>query len=214
MGEPYSKTSSAAWQSFLLNKRFRNIFFISVIILAAVLFLLTVFLEYAESRKGIIISDPLLPLFTAVDFTWLIFIIIYASLAAALISLLPHPQELLFAIQLYASMVVVRIIAMYLLPLEPPEGIIILKDPFVEFFGTGKLLTKDLFFSGHTASILIFFFTAKSKIFKTVFLVLVILIAVLVILQKIHYTIDVYAAVFFTIACYYILRTLKGKYDI
>lgn len=214
MGETNKKTGSAAWQSFLLNKRYRKIFFISLIILAAELFLLTLFLEYAESRKGITIPDPLLSLFTAVDFTWLIFLIIYASLAAALLSLLPHPQELLFAVQLYAFMVVVRIIAMFLLPLEPPEGIIILKDPFVEFFGTGKSLTKDLFFSGHTASILIFFFTAKSKIFKTIFLLLVIFIAVLVILQKVHYTIDVYAAVFFTTACYYVLRTFKEKYNI
>jgi len=214
MGEPDNKTSSSAWKDFLLNKRSRTVFFISVIILAAVLYFLPVFLEYAESRNGITIPDPLLQLFTAVDFTWLIFLIIYASLAAALVSLLPHPAELLFAVQLYAFMVVVRIISMYLLPLEPPGGMIILKDPFVEFFGTGGTLTKDLFFSGHTASILIFFLTAGNKIFKTIFLVLLVLIAILVIMQKVHYTIDVYAAVFFTTACYYILKTAKEKFNI
>jgi len=172
------------------------------------------FLEYAEARKGVILTDPILQLLTAADFTWIIFAVIYLSLIAALISLLPHPSHLLFAVQLYALMVFTRIIAMYLLSLEPPEGMILLKDPFVELFGTGSTLTKDLFFSGHTASILIFFLTAKDKVFKIIFLTALILIAVLIILQKIHYTIDVYAAVFFTLSCYYILKAAKEKYNI
>jgi len=207
-------TLGQAWRNQLSDRRFRIDFFISVFFLAVILFGLTRFLNYAEQRNGVQFSDPLLELFTAMDLTWIIFAVIYISLISAIFSLIPHPKELLFALQLYTAMVLVRIFAMYLLPLNPPEGMIILQDPFVEVFGTGKTLTKDLFFSGHTASILIFFFTAKNRIFKSIFLLLSVLIAVLVILQKVHYTIDIYAAVFFTTACCFLLKNIKERYTI
>ena len=67
-------------------------------------------------------------------------------------------------------MVVVRMCAMYMLPLDPPVNMIILNDPLVEFFGTGQTLTKDLFFSGHTATLFILFLVSEKKIYKTIFL--------------------------------------------
>lgn len=207
-------TSSSTWRDEFGNKRFRLILISSVIILVSLLFSLTHFLDYVEAREGVLFNDPILKLFTATDLTWVIFGIIYLSLVAAVFSLLPHPKKLLFAVQLYALMVFIRIIAMYLLPLNPPEGMIELRDPFVEFFGAGTTLTKDLFFSGHTASLLIFFFTAKNRIFKIIFLVFLVLIAIFVILQKVHYTIDVYAALFFTSASYFILKAIKMKFNI
>jgi hypothetical protein len=205
---------SLTWKKELQDKRFRIFFIASFFFLAIILFLLTHFLTFAETREGFIFSDPIHEWFNAVDLTWIIFAVIYLSLAAAVISLLPHPKELLFAMQLYAFMVTVRMGAMYLLPLEPPADMIILRDPLVEFFGTGQTLTKDLFFSGHTASILIFYLTSKSALLKKLFLILLILIAILVILQKVHYTIDVYAAFFFTLSCFYILKGLKNRFNI
>ena len=98
---------------------------------------------------------------------------------------------------------------MYLLPLEPPVKMIILNDPFVEFFGTGQTLTKDLFFSGHTATLFILFLVSEKKIIKTVFLISTIAVAISVLLQHVHYTIDVFAAVFFTYACYKLLNYFK-----
>lgn len=206
--------SAVTWQAALKNKRFRSVFIISVLTLAAALYFLPAFLEYVETRPGISFDDPVLSLFTAMDLTWIIFAVIYTALFAAIFSLFPHPRHLLFAIQLYSMMVVSRIAAMYILPLEPPQGMIVLQDPFVEYFGAGSALTKDLFFSGHTASLLIFYFSAENRKFKTAFLLLTILIAVLVILQKVHYTIDIYAAIAFTTACCYILRVIKEKFNI
>jgi membrane-associated phospholipid phosphatase len=89
---------------------------------------------------------------------------------------------------------------------------IILNDPLVEFFGTGQTLTKDLFFSGHTATLLILFLVSEKKIVKTVFLISTILVAIAVLLQHVHYTIDVFAAVFFTYACYKLLAKVRKLY--
>jgi membrane-associated phospholipid phosphatase len=97
-------------------------------------------------------------------------------------------------------MVIFRMIAMYLLPLDPPPAMIPLQDPMVEFFGTGKLLTRDLFFSGHTSTLFLLFLVTPRGILKSLFLGCTILVAVAVLVQHVHYTIDVFAAPFFAYA--------------
>jgi membrane-associated phospholipid phosphatase len=82
----------------------------------------------------------------------------------------------------------------------------------VEFFGTGQTLTKDLFFSGHTATLFILFLVSEKKIIKTVFLISTIAVAIAVLLQQVHYSIDVFAAVFFTYACYKLLVKVREVY--
>jgi membrane-associated phospholipid phosphatase len=197
------------WKEFLKEKRNRVELVITFFLLAIVLIFLTNFLNFVEARQGVVLPDPILDLFKPIDLTWLTFAIIYISLVAAIATLSKNPKRLMFAIQLYTLMVAVRIIAMFLLPLEPPATMIILNDPFVEFFGTGQTLTKDLFFSGHTATLFILFLVAPKKIIKTMFMISTILVAISVIMQHVHYSIDVFAAVFFTYACYKIILKFK-----
>ncbi len=198
-----------SWKNFLTEKRNKAELITTVLLLAVILTFLANFLNFIEARKGVVLSDPILNLFDPINLTWLIFALIYISIIAAVINLWNNPKKLLFAIQLYILMVVVRIAAMYLLPLEPPATMIVLKDPFVEFFGTGQTLTKDLFFSGHTATLFILFLVSEKKIIKAVFMISTILVAIAVLLQHVHYTIDVFAAVFFTYTCYRILKKIK-----
>lgn len=198
-----------SWKDFLSDKKNKVEFVVSLILLALVLTGLGRFVNFVEYRPGVAFSDPVLDLFNPIDMTWLTFGLIYIALVIAVASLINNPRQLLFALQLYTLMAFVRIIAMFLLPLEPPEKMILLKDPFVEFFGSGQTLTKDLFFSGHTATLFILFLVSKNKIIKTLFLISTILVAIFVLLQHVHYTIDVFAAVFFTYACYKLLLHCK-----
>lgn len=199
------------WKDFISVKRNRIELALTVILLAFILFSFTNFLNFVEERPGVVFTDPVLILFDPVDLTWLTFGLIYLSLLTAVISFSLKPERLLFAFQLYTFMVIVRMIGMYLLPLDPPDTLIVLNDPFVEFFGTGQTLTKDLFFSGHTATLFIFFLIEDKKILKSVFLICTIGVAITVLLQHVHYTIDVFAAVFFTYACYVLLKKIKIK---
>lgn len=198
-----------SWKDFLSDKKNKVELVFSLILLALVLTGLARFVNFVEYRPGVAFSDPVLDLFNPIDMTWLTFGLIYIALVIAVASLINNPRQLLFALQLYTLMAFVRIIAMFLLPLEPPEKMILLKDPFVEFFGSGQTLTKDLFFSGHTATLFILFLVSKNKIIKTLFLLSTILVAIFVLLQHVHYTIDVFAAVFFTYACYKLLLHCK-----
>jgi membrane-associated phospholipid phosphatase len=200
------------WKDFLAAKKNKIELTISLILLASVLTGLSNFVNYVESRKGAYLYDPILNLFAPVDLTWITFGLIYLSLTIAIITLSKNPQRFLFAIQLYTLMAFVRIIAMFLLPLEPPEKMILLKDPFVEFFGNGQTLTKDLFFSGHTATLFILFLVSENKLIKTTFLISTFVVALSILLQHVHYTIDVIAAIFFTYACYMLILKLKKRY--
>ena len=58
-------------------------------------------------------------------------------------------------------MVIFRTSAINLVPLEPPDTILLLNDPFVQLFGKGEILTKDLFFSGHTGTLFLLFLLAR-----------------------------------------------------
>jgi PAP2 superfamily C-terminal len=199
------------WQEFFKDRKLRIEFFITLILLAVTLFSLTHFLDYVQLRQGVVLPDPILDLFKPINLTWLTFGLIYCSLILAIILLAKNPVRLMFAIQVYIVFVFVRIVAMYLVPLNPPEYMIQLNDPFVQFFGTGKLLTKDLFFSGHTATLFILFLVTEKKYFKYFFLAATIVVGLAVLLQHVHYSIDVFAAPFFTYVCYKLVSLYNLK---
>ena len=190
------------WQPKLLNKNFRIRFFLSLLFLAIILLILAKFLAYNETRSGFSFDDPLLMMFRPIDVTWLTFGLIYAALITALISLSFHPENLLIAIQAYSLIVLFRLFTIFFLPLNAPATTIALTDPFVEFFGNGHTLFRDLFFSGHTSTMFLFFLTAKNGKLKTVFFSCTILVGACVLAQHVHYTIDVIAAPFFAYTAY------------
>ncbi|MFA7287888.1 MAG: phosphatase PAP2-related protein [Melioribacteraceae bacterium] len=189
------------WRRFLSDRNLAFIFAVTIVVLGFVLYWITKFLIFNEAREGFAFRDPILSLFAPMDVTWVSFALIYSGLIVALFSLTFYPERFMLALQAYSLMLLIRLITMYLLPLNPPEGIIPLKDPFVEFFG-GKTFLKDLFFSGHTSTMFVFFLTAQKKGLKVVFLAATFLIAICVLIQHVHYTIDVVVAPFIAYASY------------
>ncbi len=91
-----------------------------------------------------------------------------------------------------------------LVPLEPPSGLIPLKDPISSIFygGTQVFIKKDLFYSGHTSIQFLIFLCLKNRTEKIVSLLATVSIACFVLIQHIHYTIDVIAAIAFTYVIY------------
>lgn len=205
------KEIKSIWLPYLLDKSFRTKFLITIILLAIILFSLATFLAYNEARPGFSFNDPLLATFHPVDVTWVTFGLIYLGLIIALSFLAFHPDRMLLALQSYTLVAALRLITIYFLPLNAPIHIIPLKDPFVEYFGGGTTLLRDLFFSGHASTMFLFFLTAKSKKLKTIFLICTILIAACVLIQHVHYTIDVVAAPFFAYTSYRISRLINKR---
>lgn len=199
------------WLSAFQEKKFRLSFFITLIVFIAILILLTTFLDYNETIKGFSFNDPFLTEFKPINLTWFIFILIYSSLITILIHLAKHPKALVIAFQSYALLALIRIIVMYSLPLNPPGDMIPLKDPLIELFGNGKVLTKDLFFSGHTSIMFLFFLVAQSKKLKIIFLSGTLLVGAALLFQHVHYSVDVISAPVFSYSAYRIIILINGK---
>jgi membrane-associated phospholipid phosphatase len=202
------------WTAYWKSKKTKKEFLITSMILIVLLFLFSNFLIFVENRQGIVINDPILKFFNPVNVTWITFLLIYAGVITAIIYLSQFPQRLVLGIQVYIGMVLFRIIVMYVVPLEPPVSMIELKDPIVEYVGTGIQMNKDLFFSGHTATMFLLYLISKEKIFKSIYLILTLLVAICVLLQHVHYTIDVVSAPFFTFGSYNLVlyaKKLLGK---
>ena len=196
------------WTEFFNSRKIEIIF--TVIFLIIILIVFSNFLDYIEKRNGVSLPDPVLNLFNPIDLTWLIFGLIYSSIIIAIFDLAKEPDKLLLAIQSYSLLVVFRLIVMYVTPLNAPVKILSLNDPIVQFFGSGQVLTRDLYFSGHTATLFLLFLFMKKRILKLFFLCSTLVIGISVILQHVHYTVDVLTAPFFSYAAYRIVSILNA----
>jgi hypothetical protein len=199
------------WKSFLKDKKHLTEFIITAIVVTAVIIAFSHFLHFVEQREGVVLNDPLLNAFNPIDLTWLTFILIYLSLIIFVVSTFNKPDKLLIAFQAYGLMLIFRTIAMYLTPFEAPAAIILLDDPFVQFFAKGDILTKDLFFSGHTGTLFLLFLLAENKTLKTIFLILTLMVGTAVLLQHVHYSIDVFVAPFVAYGSYKIIKKLHTR---
>lgn len=199
------------WKSFLRNKKNLTEFIITAVVVTAVIIAFSHFLSFVEQRKGVVLNDPILNTFNPIDLTWLTFALIYLSLIIFVVTTFNKPDKLLIAFQAYGMMLIFRTIAMYLTPFEAPETILLLNDPFVQFFAKGDILTKDLFFSGHTGTLFLVFLLAENKTLKTIFLILTMLVGTAVLLQHVHYSVDVVIAPFVAYGAYRIIKNLHIK---
>ena len=197
------------WKNFLTKRKKELI--LTILFLAVILYIFPNFLIYVEERQGVTLTDPILELFNPIDLTWLTFGLIYISLIVAIYSFAAKPEVLLLALQSYSLLVIFRMMVMYSAPLNAPEKLILLNDPFVQFFGSGEVLTKDLFFSGHTATLFLLFLISDKKYLKIIFLMSSILVGIAVLLQHVHYTIDVLAAPFFAYSSYKIAAVINER---
>lgn len=200
------------WEEYFKEKNAGVKFVITLVILVLCLYSLSRFIVFVETRQGAVLDDPVFYWFKAVDLNIVIFVLIYGSLIGGLINLVINsPKGLVIALQTYAAMVIVRMAMMYVVPLDPPMGTIDLQDPLVFIVGTGTKVTKDLFFSGHTATLFMIFLVTQKKWLKNVFLVNTILVGVFVILQKVHYTVDVMVAPFVSYGVFKLVSFLNGE---
>jgi hypothetical protein len=173
----------------------------TIVALAIVLTLFSRFILFVESRHGVVIPDPILASFQGRDFTVAIFTIIYGAILLGLTTLARHPRALLLMLRAYILLMLLRIAVMYTIPLEPPAGMVTLIDPIYSV-GPGNTITRDLFFSGHTATMFLLFLTARRNWARNIFLLCSCAMGVLLLWQHCHYTVDVLSAPFFAYGCY------------
>ena len=164
------------------------------------------FYSFVQARAGQQLADPLLALLPVQDHSTLIFTLIYGAIAATLGYLLPRPQRLLQALWAYYLLQLVRMATLWLLPLEPPAALVVLHDPVMDriFEVTTRPIVRDLFFSGHTATMMLLTLAGRGHRWRWVLGLATVAVGLLVLVQRVHYSYDVLAAPFFAWAAYWL----------
>ena len=168
--------------------------------------------NYVEMRKGILLDDKLLEIIPSFDFSISIFILLYSSLSIVILTHLHKPKIILRIIEMHFLVAIVRQICILCVALEPPTGIIVLRDVFLEntVYPRNSPLTKDLFFSGHVASIWLYSLCSENKMIKYYLGFATLLMSFMILSMKVHYSYDVYGAFFFTTIIYFLPTWVKS----
>ena len=189
-----------AWQ----HKRFRYKTIIALLLVAIILILLPTFFAFIEKREGMVLQDFVLDAIPAMDVSIPTFAIIWSVVLLVFYRIYQNPRLFLVVAYGFILMCVLRVLTISLLPLHPPPGLIVLKDPIanIAYGGNGIFITKDLFYSGHPGNMFLFFLCLEHKWDKIIALTASFLVGILVMVQHIHYSFDVFAAFLFTYFIY------------
>lgn len=190
------------WIEALQYRPFRWLVITELLALIANGLLFLPIYDWVEVRPGFALQDPLLAAITPGDYSIPIFMIAYGMLVYAAIRSVSEPRIFAEYVGAYVLMLWARMATLLLVPLHPPEGLVPLSDPLDFFFYGRRVVTNDLFFSGHTATAFLVYTVLPGKTERRIALALVLILAVLLLAQHIHYTIDVLAAIPFAWVCY------------
>jgi hypothetical protein len=188
--------NNKVWKKAMSDSFFRKRLQFGLIVWVAVLISFPFFFDYIENRNGIQLNDFILNSIPAYDVSLPTFSIIWSMFMVFLYRAIYDPTLLLLFLWGFIFLSISRFISIYLVPLNPPEQLIALRDPITNIFYGKKhgFITKDLFYSGHTSTqfLMCLCFTKRSD--KILALISTVLVGTLVLIQHVHYSIDVIAA--------------------
>jgi hypothetical protein len=191
-------TVSQQWLKALQDNRFRIEISITTILLLGCAFTAPIVFNYIQQRNGIILQDFVLDILPSMDLSNWIFLTLYSLILLGVLQLTAYPFRFLMTLKAYVLLTLLRFITLLLVPLEPPQQITVLIDPFVQHLFYQQTITKDLFFSGHTSILLLLGWAMPRKWQKWFLYIGAIAVASMLLLQHAHYTIDILVAPGFT----------------
>lgn len=199
------------WKQSWLHKRFRYKLIIGIIILLAILICFPFFFTAIEKRDGHQINDWLLTHLTSYNLSYPIFGLIWFSAILVMTEAIKKPAFFLLFLWAFIALSISRIITISIVPLDPPNNLVPLIDPISNTFYGGKFITKDLFYSGHTSTVFLMYLCFDNKWKKIFTLIASISIGIMVLVQHVHYTIDVLAAPIFTFAVFMVAKKIVSS---
>jgi len=196
----YPYYSNSTWSEAWASSLFRKKVIIGILLFPSILLILPTFFSKIEARQGIVLNDWLLKRIPSMDFSVVIFILVWSTSLLILFRCIQKPAIFLMTLYFLIIITLLRIITISIIPLDPPNGLIILTDPItsLSYGGSSVFITKDLFFSGHTANLFMFYLCLQKKRDKLFALSTSLLVGLLVLVQHVHYSIDVIGAIVFT----------------
>ena len=202
----WQRTVSENWRTASSeDESFKLVFVINIIISAVIYLSIVQWLRYNSCRHGAIIDDPAYNLLAPRDFSHIIFAFTYSSVVLFILYIVQYPLLMHRAFTAFVTVFFVRALCIYFIPLSPSPTIIELRDPFISYASLQTSILNDLFFSGHVADIALFAIMARDQALKRFFIFAGVTIALLLVWQRVHYTLDVVAAPFFSYFCVWLI---------
>ncbi len=195
------------WRNAWRNRKFRTTLIIEIILLVFLLIVTSFFFSYIQNLAvGITLNDWLLKEVPARDVSIPIVFLMSSVLFLYIIRCATDPNLVMLFIMAVLFHLTFRIITIDSTRFFPPPELIALKDPMGNFLYQARFITKDLFYSGHTAVMFLFFLCSNKKADKYYILFCTIMVGSLLLIQHVHYTVDVAFAPIFAILAYWLAK--------
>jgi membrane-associated phospholipid phosphatase len=212
MPQPTAIAIRQEWQTAWNIPRFRQRFIAGIVLVISILSIFPFFFQWIEQRQGIVLNDPLLASLPAHDVSVPLFIMIWAMSTLTAIRAVQNPRIFLIFIWSFLLLSIFRTLSIALVPLDPPAGLIGLSDPLSNFFyGHDRFVTKDLFFSGHTSTMFLLYLCLTGRGDRRVALAVTFGVAVLLLVQHVHYTLDILGGFLFGWLSWWIGSRIVGR---
>ena len=189
-----SPTLKENWKEVWTSPTQRKLLIIGSTIIFIILNALPIFFRYIEKRKGIVLHDWLLEQIPPHNVSIYIFSIIWGMALLVLVRAIKKPGIYICYCWTLILICIARFITISIVPLDPPIGLIPLTDPLTEVFYGNAFITRDLFFSGHTGTLVLMYLCLQKRTDKIIGLAAIFAVMILLLVQHIHYTIDILAA--------------------
>jgi hypothetical protein len=180
-------------------------FFLSLAFLMLTAVAFNRFLAWHELREGIFFDDPVFGWFKSIDVSVVTFLFLYGAIGFFIIYHFKKTEKLTILAISYALVLILRMVTLYFLPFYADADATKLNDPFLNtFIYPGNYVARDLFFSGHAAILLLMLFIAENRKLKLFYLLMTVFISILLVIQKVHFSIDILGAPFFSLLAYWL----------
>ena len=183
-----------SWKATWASATQRSLMLTGSAIVSVILLAMPFFFQYIERRPGVQLHDVVLAHIPALDVSLYIFTVIWGMAALTLFRAIQTPSIYVRYVWLYIVICITRMLTILMVPLAAPAGLVELVDPLTGVFYGHTVITKDLFYSGHTASLLTMYFCLPKKADRILALIATVIVGCLLLVQHVHYTIDVLAA--------------------
>ena len=194
------------WALALAQSAFRRSWLLLALLFAILMPLVPGFFAFIQQRPGAVVLDPLLALLPRHDVAVPVFVLMYGGVLVAIGWLTRHPYLFLRGMWGYFLLLVLRMATIWLVPLAPPLDLVAMPDPFLALVfhtETSEVITKDLFFSGHTSTVVLLMLAVRGRWWRIALALAACAIGLLVLVQRVHYSYDVLAAPFFAWLAYW-----------
>jgi hypothetical protein len=202
------------WKIAWDDKKFRTLLLVELVLIFTFMISTTIFFDHIESLKeGALINDWVLNNIPAIDVSTPISLLMASAVILMIIRGSTDPNMAIVLILALTFQLITRIISINCTKFLAPSGLIELKDPIGSFLYHSRFITRDLFYSGHTAAVCTFFLFADKAKDKYYLFFCALTVAFLLLIQHVHYSVDIALAPVFAFGNYWFAKKIVDYFN-